>query len=132
MSNINIHNADVTEWLKNYSGEKFHAVISDPPYGLAFMGKSWDKYTPIQYQTWCSEWGNELIKHLYPGAVCMFFGGTRTYHRLATGLEDAGFEIFDSMMWVTGQGFPKSSRPYHIEIKRQLIEQGITGDIEFR
>lgn len=108
MVEIKIHNADVIEWLKNYSGDKFHAVISDPPYGLAFMGKSWDKYTPIQYQTWCTEWGSELIKHLYPGSVCMFFGGTRTYHRLATGLEDAGFEIFDSMMWVTGQGFPKS------------------------
>lgn len=109
MSNINIHNADVIEWLKNYTGPKFHSVISDPPYGLAFMGKAWDKYTPKQYQEWVTQWASLLLEHLYPGAVCMFFGGTRTYHRLATGLEDAGFEIFDSMMWCYGSGFPKST-----------------------
>lgn len=132
MSNITIHNADVIEWLKNYTGPKFHAVISDPPYGLAFMGKEWDKYTPKQYQEWVTQWSSLLLEHLYPSAVCMFFGGTRTYHRLATGLEDAGFEIFDSMMWVTGQGFPKSTRPYHLEIKRQLKDQGVDGDIIFK
>jgi DNA modification methylase len=109
MPNINIHNADVIEWLKNYTGPKFHSVISDPPYGLAFMGKAWDKYTPIEYQNWVTEWASLLLNHLYPGSVCMFFGGTRTYHRLATGLEDAGFEVFDSMMWITGQGFPKAT-----------------------
>lgn len=109
MPNINIHNADVIEWLKNYNDPKFHSVISDPPYGLAFMGKTWDKFTHKQYQDWCSEWSSLLLNHLYPGTVCMFFGGTRTYHRLATGLEDAGFEIFDSMMWITGQGFPKAT-----------------------
>src|SRR5690606_5539116 len=84
MPNITIHQTDVIEFLKNYTGPKFHAVLSDPPYGLAFMGKEWDKYTPLEYQQWVTEWGSLLLNHLYPGAVCMFFGGTRTYHRLAT------------------------------------------------
>lgn len=108
MSNIDIYNQDIIEFLKSYSGSKFHSVLADVPYGISFMGKSWDKYTPLEYQNWCTQWGTELIKHLYPGSVCMFFGGTRTYHRLATGLEDAGFEIFDSMIWCYGSGFPKS------------------------
>lgn len=103
-----IHEMDIIEFLKGYKGDKFHAVLSDPPYGLSFMGKSWDKYTPKQYQKWVTEWGELLLNHLHDGAVCMFFGGTRTYHRLATGLEDAGFEIFDSMIWCYGSGFPKS------------------------
>lgn len=89
--------------------KKYHAIISDCPYGLAFMGKSWDKFKkPIDYQHWVTEWSSHLMQYLYPGAVCMFFGGTRTYHRLASGLEDAGYEIFDSMIWTYANGFPKS------------------------
>ncbi len=107
-----IHEMDIIEFLKDYDGDKFHAVLSDPPYGLAFMGKTWDKYTPKEYQAWVTEWASLLINHLHDGAVCMFFGGTRTYHRLATGLEDAGFDIFDSMMYVYGSGFPKSHNIY--------------------
>lgn len=106
---ISLLNGDIIEKLKELPlDQMFHAVISDPPYGLSFMGKSWDKYTPKEYQQWVTEWASELMLHLYPGAVCAFFGGTRTYHRLASGLEDAGFEIFDSMIWCYGSGFPKS------------------------
>lgn len=127
---IKIVNSDVMDFATD---EKYHAIISDVPYGLSFMNRQWDTFkTPIQYQQWVTEWSKHLMQFLYPGAICMFFGGTRTYHRLASGLEDAGYEIFDSMVWVTGQGFPKSSRPYHTEIKRQLAEQGITGEIIFK
>lgn len=106
--------------------EKYHAIISDPPYGLAFMGKGWDSFkTPLDYQKWVTEWSSHLMQFLYPGAICMFFGGTRTYHRLATGLEDAGYEIFDSMIWCYGSGFPKS---YNISkgIDKSL---GLKGEI---
>ena len=128
MSNTTIHNTDIIEYLTNYNGPKFHAVLSDPPYGLSFMNKKWDKYTPLEYQQWVTQWSSLLLKHLYPGAVCMFFGGTRTYHRLATGLEDAGFEIFDSMVWCYGSGFPKS---YNISkgidkklgLEREIVEK---------
>jgi len=77
--------------------------------GLAFMDKSWDSFkTNAEYQAWVTEWASLLIeKALYPGAVCLFFGGTRTFHRLACGLEDAGFEVVDTLMWLYGSGFPK-------------------------
>lgn len=103
---INIVNRNILEFE---SDTKYHAMISDPPYGLAFMNKGWDSFkTPLQYQQWVTQWSTRLLNYLYPGAICAFFGGTRTYHRLATGLEDAGYEIFDSMIWCYGSGFPKS------------------------
>lgn len=78
------------------------AVVTDPPYGLKFMGKDWDFGLPGKY-FW------ELINQAcLPGAMCLAFGGTRTYHRLACAIEDAGWEIRDCVMWVYGSGFPKS------------------------
>lgn len=108
--------------------KKYHAIISDPPYGLAFMGKGWDKFkTPLDYQKWVTEWSSHLMQFLYPGAICMFFGGTRTYHRLATGLEDSGYEIFDSMMWCYGSGFPKAT-----DISKLIDKQnGLEREIEY-
>lgn len=104
-----IDEADVLDWLANYDGPPFHAVLSDPPYGLAFMGREWDSFgSPKEYQDWVLDWAADLLEHLYPGAVCLFFGGTRMWHRLACGLEDAGFEVYDTLMWLYGQGFPKS------------------------
>lgn len=86
----------------------FHAILSDPPYGLSFMNKKWDSMTAPQFQAWVTEWATLMLKVVYPGAVLMMFGGTRTYHRLACGLEDAGWEIYDSLAWMYGSGFPKS------------------------
>ena len=120
-SQWSIIQADVFEWLESYEGPRFHAVLADPPYGINFMGKDWDNFrrarqqtdVPIYgnnqyYQRWVMEWASLLIERaLYPGAVCLFFGGTRTWHRLACGLEDAGFEVSDTLMWLYGQGFPK-------------------------
>lgn len=103
-----IYQSDIIEWLQNYAGPKYHAVLSDPPYGLAFMGKSWDNMAPKEFQEWVTEWGSLLLGVVYPGAIGMFFGGTRTSHRLTVGLEDAGWEIFDVCMFLYGSGFPKS------------------------
>jgi len=78
------------------------AIVTDPPYGLEFMGKDWDKVLPPT-EVW-----HECLRVLRPGGHVVVFGGTRTYHRLACALEDAGFEIRDCLMWLYGQGFPKS------------------------
>lgn len=78
------------------------AIVTDPPYGLAFMGRSWDKTLPDR-RTW-----TELLRVLKPGGHAVIFGAPRIYHRLAVDVEDAGFEIRDCLMWLFGSGFPKS------------------------
>jgi site-specific DNA-methyltransferase (adenine-specific) len=78
--------------------------ITDPPYELGFMGKKWDSSgIAFQPDTWA-----EVYRVLKPGALLLAFGGTRTYHRLVCAIEDAGFEIRDTIAWVYGSGFPKS------------------------
>ena len=78
--------------------------ITDPPYELGFMGKRWDSSgVAFQVETWES-----VYRVLKPGALLLAFGGTRTYHRIACAIEDAGFEIRDTIAWVYGSGFPKS------------------------
>lgn len=73
------------------------------------MGKEWDGWeSPAAFQRWCLEWAREVFRVLKPGGHLLAFGGTRTYHRLTAGIEDAGFEIRDSIDWITGGGFPKS------------------------
>ena len=80
------------------------AIITDPPYELGFMGKTWDS-TGIAYDV--TVW-QECLRVLKPGGHLLAFGGSRTYHRLACAIEDAGFQIRDQIMWVYGSGFPKS------------------------
>lgn len=81
-----------------------HAIICDPPYELGFMGKAWDK-TGIANDV--KMWA-ECLRVLRPGGHLLSFGGSRTYHRMACAIEDAGFEIRDQIMWLYGSGFPKS------------------------
>ena len=78
------------------------AVVCDPPYGLSFMGKDWDHGVP-GVAFWSA-----ALRVAKPGAHLLAFGGTRTFHRLAVAIEDAGWEIRDTVMWVYGSGFPKS------------------------
>ena len=78
------------------------AIVTDPPYGLGFMGKAWDALPPGR------PWAEEALRLLKPGGHLVAFGGTRTYHRLACAIEDAGFELRDSVGWVYYSGFPKS------------------------
>lgn len=94
--------------LKTLDDNQFDSVVTDPPYALDFMGKEWDRFTPGQFQHWCEQWATECYRVLKPGGYLVAFGGTRTYHRLAAGIEDAGFEIRDSLHWIYGSGFPKS------------------------
>lgn len=78
------------------------SIVTDPPYGLGFMGKKWDELPPGE------DWAAECLRVLKPGGHLLAFGGTRTWHRLAVAVEDAGFEIRDSIAWMYGSGFPKS------------------------
>lgn len=78
------------------------AIVTDPPYGLGFMGKEWDALPPGR------EWAEECLRVLKPGGHLLAFGGARTYHRLTVAVEDAGFEIRDCLSWLYGSGFPKS------------------------
>lgn len=100
---------DCVEQMRTLDAESVDAVITDPPYGLTFMGKDWDNYgTPLGFQQWTAQWAAEAYRVLKPGGHLLAFGGTRTYHRLAAGVEDAGFEIRDCLLWLYGSGFPKS------------------------
>jgi len=98
---------DILSFCRHYHGEKFHALLCDPPYELGFMGKEFDK-TGISFDpaTWAA-----LAEHLHPGAFGMAFASSRGWHRLAVAIEDAGLRIHPSIFgWSFGSGFPKATR----------------------
>lgn len=99
---FDILEGDVLERLAGLPGNSFDAVLSDPPYGLLFMGKQWDRGVPST-RVW-----SEILRVLKPGGHVLSFGGTRTFHRQCVNIEDAGFEVRDCLMWLYGSGFPKS------------------------
>ena len=103
MTEIIIHNGDNRLILKEFADASFDSCVCDPPYELGFMGKAWDK-SGIAYDV--AMW-KEVFRVLKPGAHLLAFGGSRTYHRLACAIEDAGFEIRDQLQWIFGSGFPK-------------------------
>ena len=128
-----LYNGDCREILRELPENSIDACVCDPPYGLEFMGKEWDKlwdsrggqesfkhgdigtvrnkptYTAgIGAQEFHESWAREVFRVLKPGGYLLAFGGARTYHRLACAVEDAGFEIRDQIMWIYGSGFPKS------------------------
>lgn len=143
-ADVTVYHGDCIEVLKGLPDASIDAVVTDPPYGIAFMGKAWDQPgvygstrkngTPGKahrkdndgagamtagtydlsteamrnFQRWCEAWARECHRVLKPGGHILAFGGSRTWHRLATGIEDAGFEIRDSIAWLYAQGFPKS------------------------
>jgi len=94
-------NLDVLPTLPNNSVD---AIVTDPPYELGFMGKSWDA-SGIAYNV---ELWRQCLRVLKPGGHLLAFSGSRTYHRMTCAIEDAGFEVRDQIMWVYGSGFPKS------------------------
>lgn len=137
---ITLHHGDSLDVLRDLPDASVDAIVTDPPYGLEFMGKEWDapwktgngfrraaneadagrdnafgrtsRRSPEYiagrgYQDWCQAWATECLRVLKPGGHLLAFGAPRTYHRLAAGIEDAGFEIRDSIHWVYGSGFPK-------------------------
>jgi site-specific DNA-methyltransferase (adenine-specific) len=103
-----IHAGDAAETLREMPEDSAHAVVTDPPYGLAFMGRSWDDFEPKEYQEFCESWARECLRVLRPGGHLLAFSGNQTHHRLFAGVEDAGFEIRDTITWHYGSGFPKA------------------------
>jgi site-specific DNA-methyltransferase (adenine-specific) len=97
-----IHHGDCLEVLKTLPDNSVDSIVTDPPYGLSFMGKRWDYDVPSE-----AIW-RECLRVLKPGGHLLAFAGTRTQHRMAVRIEDAGFEIRDMIAWVYGSGFPKS------------------------
>jgi site-specific DNA-methyltransferase (adenine-specific) len=140
---VTLYHGDCLDVLAQLPDASVDSVVTDPPYGLEFMGKEWDapwksddenlwatrdksedlsgkssspflaaavnKYRAgLPFQQWCEKWAAECLRVLKPGGHLLAFGGTRTWHRLACAVEDAGFEIRDSIAWLYGSGFPKS------------------------
>jgi DNA modification methylase len=101
---IVLYGGDCLEVLAGLDACSVDAVVCDPPYELGFMGRHWDSSgVAFQPETWA-----RVLRVLKPGAHLVAFSGTRTYHRMAVAIEDAGFEIRDQLAWVYGSGFPKS------------------------
>jgi len=123
-------NSEFVSWARTYTGPKFHSVFCDPGYGYHFMGANWDdpkqmtksqvhsylppgqRMTTVQenlvFQQACKEWGEAMLAHLYPGALVMMFAGPRMFEWLATGMQLAGFEHWETFCWLHAQGFPKA------------------------
>ena len=101
---MELYLGDCLEEMKKIPDGSVDLVLTDPPYELGFMGKSWDS-TGIANNV--DVW-KECLRVLKPGGYLLSFGGTRTYHRMASAIEDAGFEVRDMIEWVYGSGFPKS------------------------
>jgi site-specific DNA-methyltransferase (adenine-specific) len=102
MSAYQIVHGEVVEVLREYKDNSFDALCCDPPYGFKFLNKTWDYDVPSK-ELWA-----ECLRVLKPGAPLVAFGGSRTYHRLACAVEDAGFELRDQLCWLYAKGFPKS------------------------
>lgn len=137
---VTVYAGDCLDVMRELSAASVDAVVTDPPYGINFMGKAWDgkaiaeaavngidhKLTRERsasmhaasydlsltgnqaFQAFSEAWAREAYRVLKPGGHLLAFAGTRTYHRMAAGVEDAGFEIRDCIAWMYGSGFPKS------------------------
>jgi len=110
--------------LKELEDNSVDSIVTDPPYGLSFMGKKWDYDVP-DVETW-----KECLRVLKPGGYLLSFAGTRTQHRMAVNIEDAGFEIRDMIAWVYGSGFPKSHNIGKAIYKLQGNKREVIGDYQ--
>lgn len=102
MSNYRAIHGDCRDIMATLPENSVSAIVSDPPYGLSFMGKGWDHGVPGV------EFWEAALRVAKPGAMLLAFGGTRTWHRMVCAIEDAGWEIRDQLCWLYGSGFPKS------------------------
>jgi len=120
-----IYCMDCLEGIKQIEENSVDAVVTDPPYELGFMGKKWDA-TGISYNVglWVG-----VLRVLKPGGHLLSFGGSRTYHRMACAIEDAGFEIRDMINWIYGSGFPKSLNIGKAIDKLQGNEREVIGEL---
>ena len=109
--------------LKELEDNSIDAVVTDPPYELGFMGKSWDSSgIAFNVDVWA-----ECLRVLKPGGHLLAFGGSRTWHRIAVAIEDAGFEVRDSIAWLYGSGFPKSLDVSKAIDKAAGVEREVIG-----
>ena len=118
-----VHCMDCLEGMRSMPDNCIDTIITDPPYGLRFMGKAWDYDIP-SVEIWA-----EALRVAKPGAILLAFGGTRTFHRIACSIEDAGWEIRDTIMWVYGSGFPKSLNIGKAIDKLQGNEREVVGTV---
>lgn len=118
-----IFNGDCLQVMKTIEDETYSAIITDPPYGLSFMGNRWDYNVPSV------EMFQEMIRITKKGGHLLCFGGSRTFHRMACNLEDAGWIIRDTVMWVYSQGFPKSHNISKAIEKKQGLKPSSDGYI---
>ena len=120
---IKLIHGDCLDQLRLLPDCSVDSVVTDPPYGLSFMGKKWDYDVP-GVDVWA-----ECLRVLKPGGHLLAFAGTRTQHRMAVRIEDAGFEIRDMIAWVYGSGFPKS-----LDVSKAIDKRGgnVAGFAEFR
>ena len=109
---------DCRDVLKTLADCSVDSVVTDPPYELGFMGKKWDS-TGIAYDVTVWE---ECLRVLKPGGHILAFGGSRTFHRMAVAIEDAGFEIRDSIAWISSKTFPKS-----LNVRKAIDKTGVAG-----
>jgi len=115
---------DCRDRLKELPDNSIDSIVTDPPYELGFMGKSWDA-SGVAYDV--TVW-QECLRVLKPGGHLLSFGGSRTYHRMACAIEDAGFQIRDQIMWVYGSGFPKSLNISKAIDKAAGAEREVVGE----
>ena len=109
--------------MRDMPDNSIDAVVTDPPYELGFMGKKWDS-TGIAYKV---DLWQEVLRVLKPGGYLLAFGGTRTYHRMACAIEDAGFETHPMIAWIYGSGFPKATNLGKQFDKQAGVERKILG-----
>ena len=118
-----LYNGNSKQILPTLPENSIDSIVTDPPYELGFMGKSWDS-TGVANDV---ELWKEVLRVLKPGGYLLSFGGSRTYHRMAVAIEDAGFEIRDQIMWGYGSGFPKSLNIDKAIDKAAGVEREILG-----
>lgn len=122
MKDASVIHGDCLNVLREFEPESVDAIVSDPPYGISFMGKHWDYDVPA-VEVWA-----ECLRVLKPGGHLLAFAGTRTQHRMAVRIEDAGFEVRDMIAWVYATGFPKS-RDLSEPMRKWLAGERIAPEI---
>lgn len=121
-----LRNGNCLEVLKELDDNSIDSIVTDPPYELGFMGKAWDNSgIAFNVQVW-----QECLRVLKPGGHLLAFGGSRTWHRIAVAIEDAGFDIRDSIAWMYGSGFPKSHNISKAIDKAAGAEREVVGQIK--
>lgn len=121
--NYKLYNGNMLDMMKVIEPNSIDAIVTDPPYELNFMNKSWDNSgIAFQKETW-----RKCYDVLKSGGHMLVFGGSRTFHRIACAIEDAGFEIRDTIMWIYGSGFPKSMNIGLAIDKRNGVESKVIG-----